>query len=282
MNDISPGIDHIIITVRDIDTAAQEYALMLGIPPSWRGYHRAYGTRNVLFRLENTYLELLAACQPGPGSDMVTASLEADGEGLSGLVFGVDDIDSFTAQLKARGLAVDAALAGSGTDEYSGARRDWRSVFWPLEAARGLFSFAIQHDSPPDSLPMKLTGAAPELCAVDHIVVNTSDGDAAAAFYGDTLGMRLALRQEKPQWGGDMLFFRASQLSVEVVASPKTDPDRDRLWGIAFRTGDIDAAHQRLETAGVAVSAIREGRKPGTRVCSVKSHCCSIPTLLIA
>jgi catechol 2,3-dioxygenase-like lactoylglutathione lyase family enzyme len=281
MGDASPRIDHIIITVRDIDTAAREYALMLGFAPSWQGHHPAYGTRNVLFRFENTTLELLAADQPGPGSDMVAASLETDGEGLSGLVFGVDDIDGFAKQLKSKGIAVDAALPGGGTDELSGAQRNWRSLFWPLDAARGVFSFAIQHDSPPESLPMKQTGAAPELCAVDHIVVNTSDGDAAAAFYGDTLGMRLALRQHKPQWGGDMLFFRASQLSVEVVASPKNDPERDRLWGIAFRTRNIDAAHERLAAASVSVSAIRQGRKPGTRVCTVKSHCCSIPTLLI-
>ena len=31
----------------------------------------------------------------------------------------------------------------------------------------------------------------------------------------------------------------------------------------------------------VAVSEVREGRKPGTRVCTVKSHCLDVPTLLV-
>jgi len=29
------------------------------------------------------------------------------------------------------------------------------------------------------------------------------------------------------------------------------------------------------------VSDVREGRKPGTKVCTAKSHVCDVPTLLI-
>jgi hypothetical protein len=36
-----------------------------------------------------------------------------------------------------------------------------------------------------------------------------------------------------------------------------------------------------LAQRGVTLSGIREGRKPGTRVATVKSHCLGIPTLLI-
>ena len=112
------------------------------------------------------------------------------------------------------------------------------------------------------------------------MVVQTRDADAAKQFYGDQLGIRLALEQEVPQWGGTQLFFRASSMSIEVIASEKAEA-ADSLWGLALKTADIDATHQRLNEAGVEVSEVRDGRKKDTRVCTVKSHALNVPTLLI-
>lgn len=277
----APGIDRTIVAVSDIESAAHDYELMLGFPPSWRGHQHGSGTRNVLFRLENTCLELLAVDQPGSASDLAAAFIESQGEGLAGLVYSVDDIEVFSARLQSRGVPTEHTQNVHERDDRRGAVRHWRRLQWPLEASRGIYCYAIQADSPSDILPVRFEGLASEVRAVDHIVISTSDGDAAAAFYGDTLGLRLALRQDVPQWGGDMLFFRTSQLSLEVIASTKNNPLVDSLWGIALRTENIEAAHRRLCRAGVAVSAIRDGRKPGTRVCTVKSHCCAIPTLLV-
>jgi len=112
------------------------------------------------------------------------------------------------------------------------------------------------------------------------VVVKTQNAAAAKRFYGDQLGIRLALEQEVPEWGGTQLFFRASSMSIEVIASD-TAPEQDTLWGLALKSDDLDVTHARLTESGVAVSEIREGRKPGTRVCTVKSHALNIPTLLI-
>ena len=49
-----------------------DYVALLGRGPSWHGRHPAFGTRNVLFRLANTYVELLAPDVPGgPLADVV-------------------------------------------------------------------------------------------------------------------------------------------------------------------------------------------------------------------
>lgn len=69
-------------------------------------------------------------------------------------------------------------------------------------------------------------------------------------------------------------------MSIEVIASEKA-PEQDELWGLALRTQDIDATHARLSTSGIGVSEVRDGRKAGTRVCTVKSHTLNTPTLLI-
>ena len=69
-------------------------------------------------------------------------------------------------------------------------------------------------------------------------------------------------------------------MSIEVIASEKA-PEQDELWGLALKTNDIAATHERLGSSGIAVSKIRDGRKAGTRVCTARSHTLGVPTLLI-
>lgn len=115
---------------------------------------------------------------------------------------------------------------------------------------------------------------------IDHVVVQTQDADAIADLFGERLGIRLALRQNVPEWGGEMLFFRTNHMSIEVIANAKSAPE-DSLWGLALRCQDINQVHARLVAAGVRVSDIRDGRKKGTRVATVKDHVMGIGTLLI-
>jgi catechol 2,3-dioxygenase-like lactoylglutathione lyase family enzyme len=273
------SIDHIIITVPDLQQATADYSLMLGRAPSWRGAHPDYGTANSLFKLENTYIELLAAQGEGMAADIVKANLDKRGSSLGGIVVGTDSANDFIHHARDKGLAASDPIPGHGIDETTGAVRHWHNIFWDPAAARGVFSFCIEHDgasSLPEATP---TGEGP-ITAVDHVVVRTQSADAAKRFYGDQLGIRLALEQDVPDWGGTQLFFRASSMSIEVIASEKA-PEEDDLWGLAFKTASLEVTHQRLINGGIDVSEIREGRKPGTRVCTIKSHTLEVPTLLI-
>ena len=75
------------------------------------------------------------------------------------------------------------------------------------------------------------------------------------------------------------------RIAVELVGGVEPDdpePDApDRLWGLSWRVANIEAAHARLKAANVAVSEIRHGRKPGTRVFTVKDNTLGVPTLMI-
>lgn len=272
-------IDHIIIAVADLEQASRDYALMLGRAPSWHGTHPDYGSANTLFRLDNCYLELLAADGEGWAANLVNGVLEKQGQSLCALVFGTDDCDRFLENARAHGLEVSDPAAGYGVDSRNGAKRSWRNMHWDAEAARGIFSFCIQHDDPA-ALPMAEVTGDGTVTAVDHVVVQTKSAEAAKKFYGDQLGIRLALEQEVPAWGGTQLFFRTNSMSVEVVASEKAK-DEDSLWGLALKTDDIVATQKRLSEAGVNVSEVRDGRKAGTKVCTAKSHVLDVPTLLI-
>jgi hypothetical protein len=45
--------------------------------------------------------------------------------------------------------------------------------------------------------------------------------------------------------------------------------------------GDADAARARLAAAGFDVSAVRPGRRPETRVASVRDGTLGVPTLIV-
>ncbi|CAI8196527.1 MAG: Uncharacterised protein [Alphaproteobacteria bacterium] len=272
-------VDHIIIAVDDLEKASQDYALMLGRAPSWRGTHPDYGSANTLFRLDNCYLELLAANGEGWAGDMIRTVLEAQGQSLCALIFATDDCDAFLQNARAQGLDAADPVPGHGIDDNTGVTRTWQTMHWDMAASRGIFSFCIRHDDL-SALPMsEIEGNGP-VTAVDHVVVQTKSAEAAKKFYGDQLGIRLALEQHVPDWGGTQLFFRTNSMSVEVLATEKAGDD-DRLWGLALKTDDIVATQTRLSDAGIAVSDVREGRKPGTKVCTAKSHVLDVPTLLI-
>ena len=273
------SIDHLIIVVPDLQKATEQYATLLGRSPSWQGSHPDYGTANTLFQLDNVYLELLAVKGSGPAADIVQTLLNERGSSLGGLVFGTQDASAFIERARSFDLMASDPVPGQGIDDNTGAQRHWRNIFWDAQAARGIFSFCIEH-SDTSSLPMSEKLSESPVTAVDHVVVKTKSAAAAKRFYGEQLGIRLALEQAVPEWGGTQLFFRASSMSIEVIASDKAPTDDD-LWGLALKTADIEATHRRLLSAGVSVTDVKTGRKPGTRVCTVTSHTLAIPTLLI-
>ncbi len=117
--------------------------------------------------------------------------------------------------------------------------------------------------------------------AVDHVVLQSNDADDCIRLFNRDLGLRLALDQEVPEWGGRMLFFRQGKMTLEVIQNSKQPPERDFFWGVTYLCRDIDETIAVLDASGVAHSPIRTGRKPGTRVATIKSHCLGLPTLVI-
>jgi hypothetical protein len=113
-------------------------------------------------------------------------------------------------------------------------------------------------------------------------VVSTEDSERAAALYGARLGLDMALDRTHQDWG-QLMFFRCGDLIVEVVRRPVAggDANHDKLWGLSWRVGDLDAARERLQASHIEVSDVRIGRKPGTRVMSIRSNTCGVQTLFL-
>ena len=272
-------IDHLIVAVKDLEAAEDNYKKIFGHDPVWRGAHESLGTKNSIFNFNNLYFELLAANGKGAGASLVNSSIEENGEGLAGLVFGSDNIETTKQQLSSKGYELSALALGEGFDEDAGKKRTWESLFLPNEITRGLFSFAIEHKTGKLDLLDRFTSDC--VHKLDHVVINTNDAEGFIRVYEKDLGIRLALDQTVEKWGGRMLFFRLNQTTIEVIARPDEGPSKDSLWGLAWDVEDLEATHTRLTKLGIEASDVKEGRKPNTLVSTIKSNTCNIPTLFI-
>ena len=121
--------------------------------------------------------------------------------------------------------------------------------------------------------------------ALDHVVINTPNPDRAVALYGARLGLDFRLDRSSPQWGSRLMFFRCGGAVVEIGARLGGDQaadGADRLSGLAWRVADPEAAQARIAKAGFDVSEVRSGRKPGTKVFTVRSGVPGAPTLMLS
>lgn len=271
------GLDHIVVLVSDIGAAQAAYQTLLARAPSWQ--NSGEGADRVLFTLDNMTIELMAPHGFSVTADRMRALLE-DQEGmLASLCFRVADIGKMHRRLDRVALRPDPVAEVESSDSVTGAVLHWKRTRAATELTRGVRMFFLElADERPKSVA---TDIAP-IDGLDHVVVTTEDSDRAAALYGARLGLDLALDRSHQDWG-QLMFFRCGDLIVEVVRRPVAggDASHDRLWGLSWRVADIDATRTRLIAAGLDVSEVRNGRKPGTRIMTVRSGTCGIQTVLL-
>jgi catechol 2,3-dioxygenase-like lactoylglutathione lyase family enzyme len=272
-------LDHLIIAVKDLDQAEKNYKKILGTNPVWRGRHKSLGTANSIFNFKNTYLELLTSDGEGLGAELVKNLIQENGEGLAGIVFGVDDMLQTVQQLKQEGYQISDPAEGEGSDDETNKVRKWENLFLPPELTRGLFSFIIQHHD--GELPSHKEYAKDSINKLDHVVINTNNADSFIETYRDVFKIRLALDKTIEHWNSRMLFFRLNKTTIEVVERSNNEKPKDTLWGLAWEVESIEDTHKRLVSEGVEVSDIKAGLKENTLVATVKSHTHNVPTLII-
>lgn len=270
------SFDHVTIAVNEVETAMTAYERLLGSAPSWRGEHPGLGTEVALFGLSNALIELVAPRHDALEAEGLRALLNARGEGLHAIALGTGDASACCALLRERGLRATAPESGEARST-AGELRRYRTVELSTRTTRGLHVLAVER-SDAASLRQRRAPAASAVDALDHVVIRTADADAAIALYGSGLGIRLALDRKL----GDrrMLFFRIGGVTLEVVQDPALG-DADVLYGLAYRVRDIEAAHARMRSSGLALSEVRPGNKQGTRVFSVRDGTCGVPTLIL-
>jgi catechol 2,3-dioxygenase-like lactoylglutathione lyase family enzyme len=275
------GLDHVVVLVIDIKVAQAACETLLARAPAWQ--NSGDGANRVMFTLDNMTLELMAPSGFSVAADRIRSVIDAQGEGLASICFRVADIAKMHRRLDRLALKPDPIAEVESRDSTSGALLRWKRTRATTELTRGVRTFFLELAG---ERPCSAATSAAPILGLDHVVVSTEDSERAAALYGARLGLDMALDRSHQDWG-QLMFFRCGDLIVEVVRRPVTGADkaqdrlRDKLWGLSWRVADIDATRARLLADGIDVSEVRTGRKPGTRVMTVRSGTCGIQTLLL-
>jgi catechol 2,3-dioxygenase-like lactoylglutathione lyase family enzyme len=256
------GLDHIAVAVRDFEAAVDGWRRLLGREPELEPRD---GAMRAWFHLPNMALEVIAPVGPGAAGDRVRARLDTAGEGMWIAAFQVPDLAAATRLAERRRLDIE-----------------------PVGTVTRIRAAGLDFVLTPGRIgaqPSPLLGdpaGAPS--GLDHIVVHTPNPDRALALYGAKLGLDLRLDRANPQWGARQLFFKCGDLVFEVGASLKApvSDDPDRFGGLAWRVAEPAAVHARLAAAGFDVSELRTGRKPGTKVFTVRDAPSGVPTLMLS
>ncbi|MDP2214003.1 VOC family protein [Phenylobacterium sp.] len=276
------GLDHVALAVRDLDQAVDAYTRLLGRTPNWVGGDG--DARHAWFQLPNMALDVIAPVGDGGFGQVIATHLETHGEGVWALAFTTPDIEAAVALLRRRGIgATDPGPVRSTRDD--GAKRYWTTSSLGAGAVGGMniLLTAPPRDGQPWPLSAPTEGEDAAVTELDHVVVRTPNPERALAVYGAKLGLDLRLDRSNPDWGARQLFFRCGAAVVEFGASlkaPVTDAP-DTCGGLAWRVSDPAAVHARLAAGGWDLSDLRQGRKPGTQVFTVRTGAPGLPALMI-
>jgi catechol 2,3-dioxygenase-like lactoylglutathione lyase family enzyme len=268
------SLHHLSIATPDVDAAGAAYATLLGRAPD--GDIEADGTRQAWFSTSNIRLALVAPTGAGTLADAARKRLSEKGEGLWEIAFAVDDLARTTNLFERRALAPGAEF--SRAIKANGVASLLKASRLGAETTHGVDLLLVEVSRATGSV-----GERASLSGLDHIVIRSPDPGRAVELYGGRLGLDLRLDRSNPAWGARLLFFRCGDLVVEIVHDLKSGVSDapDVFGGLSWRAGNLEAARERLVKAGLDLSDIRKGRRPGSHVCTVRDGTCGVPTILL-
>ena len=286
------GIDHIALAVQDLDGAVAAYRRFFGREAQWSG--RGGGARHAWFQLDDMALDLIAPEGPGPFGEVIRRHLDRHGESVWALAFRADDIAEAHRLVERRGLRAAPPGPVSSTRD-DGRKRHWMTSTLDPEDTAGVQLLLI---APPEAgqawaASPVISGVTGPILGLDHVVIRTVAPDRALAIYGARLGLDLRLDRAQTQLGVRQLFFRCGPAVVEFAAPLQPVPLQagalqagaqdgpDHVAGLAWRVDDADAAQARLSELRLDVSHTRPGRKPGSRVFTLRAGVAAAPSLVI-
>ena len=243
-------LDSVVVGVNDLSAAAADYAALTGSGAQKMAFR---GESAVSFHMANTCLRLVET---------------SERQGLKQLVFGCPDLDAARRRLPNVGVEIIDEASDDGFLALN--PETTRTVNLALTAAR---------DTESRDLP-----SAGALSGLDHAVVASGDGDFTSALLSGRLQLDMRLDLTNENWDARLMFFRCGDLIIEVYQplSKPLGPERDRFFGLSWRTDNIEATHSALSARGFDVSEIRTGRRPGTQVCTVRDKTHGVPTLILS
>lgn len=242
-------LNAVVVEVTDLAAAMHDYEALTGVAGVLGPFR---GDDSACFQLTNVCLRLVTT---------------GGRQGLKQLVFQSGDLAAAKERLKSMGISV---IDAESDDDFLSLSSD---------TTRGI-SLAVT--TAMDSTVLN-EATTPLIAGLDHAVIASGDGDYTAALLSARLQLDMRLDLTNPDWDSRLMFFRCGDLIIEVY-QPLSKPlpvAQDRFFGLSWRTLDIDETHGLLSERGFNVSPVKAGRKPGTRVCTVRDKTHGVPTLIL-
>jgi catechol 2,3-dioxygenase-like lactoylglutathione lyase family enzyme len=239
------GIDHVIVAVRELDTAITSYR-QAGFTVVPGGEHPGQGTHNALVALgDGSYLELLAFHNENRAHRWYVPWQR--GIGIVDVCLGSNDLDRDVEAYRRAGVTV-----GDAIDRHR-VRPDGRRVEWRLAVPHGLCQravpFLIQDVTPRDVRVPAERVHANGVTGLHAVTIATRDLAITAKWYG-ALGEGQPV--VRPDVGGEGLRFAVGQHQVDLVA-PSTAGSPLHGWLAEHGAGAYMAALR--GTAGTGLDA---------------------------
>ncbi|MBX9910959.1 MAG: VOC family protein [Beijerinckiaceae bacterium] len=257
------GLDHIVVTVRDLDAAAEQWR-GLGFTVSPRGTHSAHrGTGNYTIMFGEDYLELLGVLTPTE-QNAPTRDFLAKREGLERAALVTDDAAAGANELRRRGLSpIGPVHFGRPVDLPGGRTGEARfHVFrWPLDQSPGgLPIFACQHLTREMVWIPELQRHANGAARIVRIEVLAADPQAAAAHLSRLI--EEPMRQDGDGWlvpSGEgragFLFYNAAGFAARYPDAVREGGTSEGAAAVVLATSDIDVTKSALGDKSAAHGA---------------------------
>ncbi len=147
------SFDHVIVTVADLETAAERFFRDHGLASVPGGRHESHGTANRIIPLRSDYIELMAVVDEAeatgsPLGAWVLSRLDED-EGPGALCLRTDDLDAVAARL-------DLATITMSRSNADDALLSWRLAGLEVALTRPALPFLIQWDMAPELHPGRI------------------------------------------------------------------------------------------------------------------------------
>lgn len=254
------GLDHIVVLVRDLAAAADNWA-RLGFTVSPRGTHSEHmGTGNHTIMLGPDYLELLGVLHPTPLNAPSRRLLEQR-EGVERTAFRTTDADAAVADLKARGVA---ALGpndfGRPVDLPDGTKSEarFRTFLWPVDQRPGgMRIFACQHLTPEAVWIPELQKHANTARRIVEIDLLADDPEVSAAFLAKLIDGAVEREAEDvfrlwPGFGkGDIVMLGRKAAEARFPAAALQGFKGEGALAIVLEAADLGAAARVIGARGI-------------------------------
>jgi catechol 2,3-dioxygenase-like lactoylglutathione lyase family enzyme len=260
------GLDHAVVTVRDLDAAAAGWRA-LGFTLSPRGTHSAHmGTGNYTIMLADDYLELIGVLAD-TAHNAPTRAFLAQREGIERAAFTARDAAAGVAELQARGIAATGPMDFGRPVILPDGRvtsANFATFNWPVnERPGGMRIFACQHFTRDAVWIPELQRHANTATAILRLEMLAPDPRAAAEHMGRLID-RSPEAQSDGAWRvasgstrGDFIYLSRDVLAARYPGVALDGLADEGTAALVLRVEDLEAARRALAGVPVSVSAGR-------------------------